>query len=124
MAAWTWNGTNLFGSGPHRVRLERSGRDYLPPGVGDNFNGFTLDLGPLEVRLVQTGRLVAGTESALFALADAVRAVAEGQTAGTLALPGVRTWPDVRMMRFASTGPVDRGRLVSMPYEILYIDIA
>jgi hypothetical protein len=120
---WTWNGSDLFGSGPHRVVLEDAGRTYIPPLAGDNFASSTLDFDVREVRLVQTGRLVAADDAGLFALMDAVRAVSEGTTPGELAGPGGRSWAGLRMMRFNAASPVDRGRVVSAAYEILYIQI-
>lgn len=119
----SWNQQAIFDPGPHRVVLERSGRAYLPPMTGDNFLPTTLDMGKLEVRLVQTGRLVAANETALWQAVDVIQAIAEGEQAGTLRVPGGKSWTQLRMMRFFQTGPVLRGRVASVPYEILYIQV-
>jgi hypothetical protein len=112
-------GQGLFDSGPHRVRETRAGRLVTPPNSGDNFTSFTLDLAPLELRLEQTGRLVAADVAQLAALSDAIRAVAEGEVGGVLT-DGVRSWPSVRMLRYEPGETVDRGRTVSMGYRIDY----
>lgn len=115
----TFMGQRLFSSGPHRLRETRAGRLYTPPFTGDNFTTFTIDIGPAELRLEQTGRLVAENDTGLANLSDAIRAVAEGNAGGIL-MSGPRLWNNIRMLRYEPGQTIDRGRTSSMAYTISY----
>jgi hypothetical protein len=120
----TFLGLDLFSSGPHRLRVVLAGRFYLPPLANINNNANTLDITTAELEIEQRGRLVAGSDTALWQLYQAIADVAEAASGGTLALDSGQQWTDMRMLRFLPGETVDRGRLVSMPYTIEYRRIA
>lgn len=116
----SFNGQDLFSSGPHRFVYDVTGRLYLPPLAGANQDFATADYGPLELSVIQTGRLIADDDAGLIALIDAVRAVAESDDHGTLVDATGRSLTGMSMLRFTLTSTIDRGRVHSAPYEILY----
>jgi len=75
--ASTFAGLSLFNSGPHRFAVGRTGRLVRGPFQTALELPYSTDEGPAELAIVQTGRLVASTSSALWALVDAARAQAE-----------------------------------------------
>ncbi len=118
----TFDGHSLFDSGPHRIAMRARGRLWFPPLTLDEFTEDTIVIAtPREPALVQTGRLVAQSESALWSLADAIVALAEEARVGDLVEHSGRTWPQMTMLRFEPTGPIDIGRVVSLGYSIDYI---
>ncbi|MFG0293552.1 MAG: hypothetical protein ACIAQF_03435 [Phycisphaerales bacterium JB065] len=116
---WTHNFDTL---GPHRLKLGGLGRAWEWP-YGINGLSFTNDLGPRELVITQTGRLVASTEPALWSTINALKADAELPRNATLVGPGGQAWTDMTLMRFTPQGPIDRGRVFSLAYTITYIRI-
>ncbi len=117
----TFNNQPLFNSGPHRFHVRAVGRLTTAPLRGSNFNPSTRDDAVLELEITQTGRLIAATEAALWSLFDTARAVAEGTTPGTLVDHSGKSWPAMRLLRIDPIGPVDRGRVFSLPYTARYL---
>ena len=116
---WTFNFDAL---GPHRLRLGGLGRAWEWP-YGNNGLPFTNDLGPRELVITQTGRLVASTEPALWSTINSLKAAAELPRNATLNGPAGQAWTNMTMMRFTPQGPIDRGRVFSLAYAITYIRI-
>lgn len=108
--------------GPHRLAIGGVGRAWEWP-YGNSGLPFTDDLGPRELVITQTGRLVASTEPALWATINALRAAAELPRNATLVGPAGQAWSDMTLMRFTPQGPIDRGRTFSLAYTLLYIRI-
>lgn len=119
----TYKATAYFSSGPHRFRIGNTGRVLFPPFSPNNGGDVSVDVATRELRIFQTGRLTAATEAALWTLWTTLRAVAEATSAGTLVLHSGKSFTDMHMVRFESMGPIDRGRLFSMPYEIEYLQV-
>ena len=117
----TFNGVALFNSGPHRFAPGKVGRLLDNPLRGGNVYPYSQDRGTLEPEITQTGRLVAASEGALWALWDAVRDKAEAPTTGTLIDHSGRSWPGMTMVMVQATGPVDRGRVFSLEYTVRYL---
>ncbi len=117
----TFAGQSLFNSGPHRFDIGPAGRHLTQPLRGSNFNTYTRDDAPLELDIIQTGRLIATTESALWALYDAVKAKAEAPTTGALVDHSGRSWPSMTLVSFDPAAPVDRGRVFSLAYRARYL---
>jgi|GEM_PF-357776 len=112
---------NLFGSGPHRTRMGRRGNLVL----GELFFGspspVSFDYGLFELELVIAGRLVAGSESALWALRDAVTAqLLDPPTPGVLVDTTGRSWSDMSFILYVEQGPASRGRVWSVAYEATF----
>lgn len=81
--------------------------------------GSTL-LGLLELNVTVEGRLVAGSESGLWTLRDAVTAeLADPPTAGTLVDNGGRTWTNMTFISYTETA-VSRGRAWSVGYMAVF----
>jgi hypothetical protein len=118
--ASTFAGMALFGSGPHRFAMGRVGRHVLEPDRGQNTLPTTWDRARAELQVVQTGRLIGADEADLWAQVDAIQAEAELPRTGTLVDHHGRSWTGLTLLRFAPTGPVDRGRVASLGYEAVY----
>lgn len=121
--ASTFAGLSLFDSGPHRFGVGRLGRHFLEPDRGINSAPTTWDRGKAEPTVFQRGRLVAPSDAALTALVDAIRAEAELPRTGTLVDHHGRSWTNMTMLRFEMEDRIDRGRLVSVAYTVLYREI-
>jgi hypothetical protein len=116
---WTFNFDTL---GPHRLTLGGLGRAWEWP-YGNSGLTFTDDLGPRELVITQTGRLVATTEPALWTTINALKAAAELPRKATLIGTAGQSWSDMTLMRFTPQGPIDRGRTFSLAYTLTYIRI-
>ncbi len=114
---------DLFGSGPHRFAERRRGQTLATElALGVPTNG-TRYLGPLEISVEVRGRLVAASESALWALRDAITAQLLNPPApGTLIDQHGRQWTDMSFVLFEPADRTDRGRKVSLAYRALFVD--
>ena len=120
--ASSFAGLDLFGSGPHRFAMGPVGRLVVGALRPPAYDTHSVDMGAtLEVRIVQTGRLVAATPTALWMLIDAVRTQAELPRNGTLIDHHGRSWTNMTLVRFELAGPIDRGRVVSVAYAAEYL---
>ena len=108
--------------GPHRFTIGGLGRAWDWP-YGNSALPFTDDLGPRELVITQTGRLIASSEPALWTTINALKAAAELPRNATLVGPAGQAWSDMTLMRFTPQGPIDRGRTFSLAYTLLYIRI-
>lgn len=117
----TFNGVDLFGSGPSRVRYGRTGRLFFAAFRGqDNPTPNVLDLAVREVEVVQVGRLTGVSAAQLWSRIDAVRAIAEATTEGTLVTDAGVSLPGLTMLQF-EPGEVEAGGVWSAAYECLYL---
>ena len=119
----SFKGTDLFGSGPHVFELGRQGRRIVSLAAlsGDPSIEGTIESGDHELRVTVKGRLVAESESALWALRDAIAAEAAFEVAGgNLVDHHGRTWSGVKLFWVEWDGAVDRGRTWSIGYEALF----
>lgn len=119
--ASTFAGLSLFNSGPHRFTMQPRGRLVAGPLRAPSYTTISFDLDTLELGILQTGRLIASTESALWTLIDAIVTQAELPRTGTLVDHSGRNWPNLTLISFAPTGPINRGRIVSISYEARYL---
>ena len=119
----TFKGNDLFGSGPHVFEVGRQGRRVvsLSAITGDPSIAGTIESGDFELRVTVKGRLVALSESALWALRDAIAADAEFEVAGgDLVDHHGRTWAGVKLFSVEWGGEIDRGRVLSIGYEAFF----
>lgn len=115
----SFKGVDLFGSGPHAFVVGEQGRRVISNAAvaGNPAADGSATYGDRELRITVTGRLVAGSESALWSLRDAiVSRAASTETKGTLTDGNGRTWSDVYLFGFTPSGDVDRGRVFSLGY--------
>ena len=117
----TFGSLQLFDSGPHRFTVSRLGRYTRGPYVGSNQNPYTVDEGLREFIVDQSGRLVAANDAALWSLIDAVQNEAESTSNRTLTDHHGRAWTGMRMILFEPGDKIDRGREVSMAYNVRYL---
>lgn len=107
----------LFSSGPHRFAVEMQGQLVVPKlrlGIQMSGSGW---LGLEEPTILLTGRLVASTESALWALRDAITAqLVEPPVAGTLIDNAGRSFAQMSFISFTPSDRTDRGRVFSLAY--------
>ena len=114
---------DLFGSGPHVFEVGRQGRRVvsLSAATGDPSVAGSFESGDYELRVTVRGRLVASSESALWALRDAISdEAAFGVSGGDLVDQHGRTWSGVKLFYVEWEGSVDRGRVLSIGYEALF----
>lgn len=119
----SFKGNDLFGSGPHVFKLGRQGRRIVSLAAlsGDPSVEGTIESGDYELRVTVKGRLVAESESTLWALRDAIAAEAAFEVAGgNLVDHHGRTWSGVKLFWVEWDGAVDRGRTWSIGYEALF----
>lgn len=115
----SFKGDDLFGSGPHRFEVGREGSRVVSYAAasGDPTVAGSFVSGDLELRITVRGRLVATSESGLWARRDAITdEAASTAVAGTLADGRGRNWTGMRLLSFTPEGPVDRGRVFSVGY--------
>jgi hypothetical protein len=113
---------NIFGSGPHRFRVLPQGELVVQNSSVNPLQPGSVAVGPLELVVEVTGRLVAATEPALWALRDAITAIlTDPPFVATLADQNGRTWADMAFTRFETGGRTDRGRVFSIAYRATFI---
>lgn len=117
----SFKGIDLFGSGPHRFTLLVQGEDVVPNYIlGISESGST-PVGTLELDVIVTGRLVATSESGLWARRDAITAqLADPPVPGTLVDSHAHEWEGMSLIAYAETGFVDRGRVRSVGYKATF----
>ncbi len=131
-----FNSLGLFNSGPHRFGHRAIGELVVPNAALNPVVPGSIAAGPLELIVVVTGRLVAGSETALWTLRDAVAAqLTDPPTAATLIDHHGRTWNDMSFVRFeplepsgaqgtgagGAGGRTDRGRVRSLAYRATFV---
>ena len=117
----TFDGADLFGSGPSRVRFGRTGRLVLGAFQGqDNPTPNVLNVAVREPEVIQAGRLTGATAAALWSRIEAVRAVAESTAEGVLVTDAGVSIPGLTMLRF-EPGEIEAGGVWSCAYECVYL---
>ena len=117
----TFNAQPLFSSGPHRFQEGPTGEQLLSNGRLFPTNPGSQPIGPLEPTVTIRGRLVAPTESALWALRDAIAAqLTHPPTRADLTDHRGRTWPDMDFVNFTPADRTDRGRVFSLTYQATF----
>ena len=121
----SYNGIDLFGSGPHRFAVRPRGVETQPRWriTGNSAHAGTLPTGQLELEIVVTGRLVAASEAALWTLREAVSGAASFLNgAGTLVDGAGRSFTDMWFVGYAEADRVDAGRVWSIGYTASFRD--
>ncbi len=112
------DGNAVFGSGPCRVMEGPRGEYVLTKARVSPFQAGSEAIGPLEVRLIVTGRLVAGVAADLNTLVQSITdLLADPPNVYTVSDELGREWSDMAFVLFEPTGPVESGREVSMAYR-------
>lgn len=117
-------GQTLFNSGPHRFITRRLGARWFPPYALDAFQTGVEVTGPIELHIVQTGRLIASSDADLVAQINAIKAAGEGQLTGALVDNAGQVWTNMTFLTFRPADEVDRGRVISLAYTADYIRLA
>jgi len=117
-------GQTLFNSGPHRFIIKPVGMLFVPPLVFDPIQITTNVITPLELAIIQTGRLVGTTEQDLWNQVNTIKTQAEAQLTGALITNNAITWTNMTLLRIAPDDRVDRGRAISLAYTAIYIRLA
>ncbi len=118
----TFNGLGLFNSGPHRFAPLAQGESVVPNYVlGSGPPNGSTPQGPVELDVVVTGRLVAGSESALWARRDAITAqLQHPPVTGSLVDHHGRNWAGMSFIGFEEAPRTDRGRVASLAYKAVF----
>lgn len=115
--ASSFKGLDLFGSGPHRFSQGQQGQVIVNGGVIGLYGPQTFAQGIRELEVFVTGRLIASSEAALWALRDAVTAqLIHPPAPGTLIDVHGRSWAQMSFVDYAEEDRTDRGRVWSIGY--------
>lgn len=117
-------GQTLFNSGPHRFILKPVGTLFVPPLTFDPIQTTTETVAPLELAIIQTGRLVGASEADLWNQVEAIRMQAEALLNGLLIDNNAVQWTNMTLLRFVPADRADRGRAISLAYRADYIRLA
>lgn len=118
----SFKGIDLFGSGPHRFAVGRQGQALMSELFQPVPASGSLYVGLVELEVVVTGRLVGASESALWALRDAITdELLDPPAPGELIDLHGRAWADVSFVKFTPGDRTDRGRVVSLAYEARFM---
>lgn len=114
----SFNGLDLFGSGPQRFSLGERGQVVFGSLAAVNAAApDSYPLGSRELDVFVHGRLVAGSESALWALRDAIVAqLPDPPVKATLVDTTGRSYADMTFIRYEELGRRDLGRVWSVAY--------
>lgn len=117
----SFDGEDLFGSGPHEFRQNTQGYLVVQNGTpGSPAPGSTV-LGLLELDVIVEGRLVAGSAAALWDLRDAITDLfGPSPTVGTLIGNDGRQWASMSFIRYEELGAVEHGRVYSIAYKATF----
>lgn len=121
----TFDGVDLFGSGPARYAVRPRGIESQPRWriTGNSTHSGTLPIGQRELEIVVTGRLVAATESALWTLREAVADAAKfADGASTLVDDRGRSFASMWFIDYTEADRVDAGRVWSIGYTASFRD--
>lgn len=113
---------NIFSSGPHRFRVLAEGELVVQNSRVNPLQPGSVAVGPLELAIEVTGRLVAATEPALWALRDTIAALlTDPPLVATLLDPNGHSWDNMSFTRFETGEQTDRGRMVSISYRATFV---
>ncbi|MCD4823587.1 MAG: hypothetical protein K8S55_03200 [Phycisphaerae bacterium] len=110
---------SLFSSGPCEITPGPWERQTVRRGFVGLDGELVFDLGKRSRTVVQTGRLSAGSASALQSLIDAIQAKADGQL-HSLTDNHNQTYSNVLLESFQLETPLRRGRAFYCDYRITY----
>lgn len=118
----SFNALPIFSSGPHRFRELTQGEYILLNARVNPFQAGSQPVGPLELAVIVTGRLVAANESDLWALRDAVTSLlTDPPTIADLFDDAGHRWQDISLTNFTPADRTDRGRQTSLAYQMTFI---
>lgn len=113
----TFKSLPLF-AGPHRFSVARQGHLVLSDFALGGFGPNSYPLGLIELEVVVRGRLVASTETALWARRDAMVAqLLDPPTPGLLIDQHGHEWSGMSFQSYQEGDRMDRGRTRSITYE-------
>lgn len=117
----SFKGNDLFGGGPHRFTPGVQGQRVVPDYVLGLGGAGSTPQGLVELDVIVKGTLVAASESALWALRDAVVAqLLDPPDPGLLIDTHGREWTGMSFITFTEGGRVDRGRVWSLAYTAVF----
>ena len=113
-----FDGVDVCGGGPTRLTLGPAGEYLLERARVDPYASGSQPIGPLEMRLIVTGRLVASDDESLGELVESVRQLlTDPPSAFEVTDRAGRAWEQMSFVRFEPTGPVEYGRQASMGFR-------
>lgn len=117
----SFKGLNLFGSGPHRFSIGKQGPFVFSLSALGSPSAESVASGLIELDVTVKGRLVAASDTALWALRDAITAqLLDPPIAGTLIDTHARTFADMSLISLVEGDRTDRGRAVTLAYAALF----
>ena len=121
----SFNSLDLFSSGPHRFLPGPTGDQLIERAALDPTQSGTQAIGPLDATVLIRGRLVAESDAALWSLINAIAtSLTDPPTAADLIDTHAHTYSGMAFISFKPTGPIDRGRQISLPYEANFIRLS
>ena len=118
----TFDGLGLFNPGPHRFAQLGQGESLVANFVlGSGPPNGSTPRGLKELDVVVSGRVVAGSEGALWGQRDAIVAqLQHPPVTGVLVDHHGRTWAGMSFVGFEEGAQTDRGRTVSLSYRAVF----
>ena len=125
MPGSSFDGADLFGSGPHRFAQATIGEYILTRARVDPFQAGSTPIGPLELTIIVRGRLIAPDDDALWVLRDEIAShLTDPPTAGEFTDLAGRTLTDMSFISFTPADRTDRGRACSIGYTAVFTRLA
>lgn len=114
----SFNGDDLFGSGPHRFHLGPVGRQVVQRTTIDPTYSGTQDIGPLDGDILIRGRLIAADEAELWTLIDTITGkLTDPPTIADLLDHRARLFKNFAFVSFTPMGRTDRAGKTTLAYK-------
>lgn len=118
----SFDGVNLFGSGPHAFKYVKRGQLLIPDLSLGGFTPQKIYLGLLELEIRIEGVLVSSTQAGLDGQRSAIMAkITDPPVVSTLVGENGESWADMGFMTYEEAGVTQRGRRLSVAYEAVFL---
>ncbi|HPO92089.1 MAG TPA: hypothetical protein PL072_01335 [Phycisphaerales bacterium] len=117
-----FNGESIFGEAPARLTIGPAGDMVVPNSRLSPFSPGSQAVGPLELSLKVVGRLVVDTDAELDGYLGYLNSLlTHPPLTATVSDDTGREWTSMSFVRFEPTGPIERGRRVSLGFEATFV---
>ncbi len=118
----SFDGVDLFGSGPHAFRYGRRGHLVVPDLSLGGLTPTRIYLGLLELEIRVSGILVSTTQAGLDGQRTAImNRLTDPPVTGTLVGENGESWADMGFLTYEEGEPTGRGRRLSVAYEAMFL---
>ena len=118
----SFDGVNLFGSGPHAFAYTRRGHLVVPDLSLGGLTPQRIYLGLFELEIRVSGLLVSSSQAGLDGQRSAIMAkLSDPPVVGTLIGENGESWADMAFLGFEEVDITKRGRRLSVAYEAMFL---